>query len=57
MSCVRNLLALAACCALAPHVRAASAHEELPPWSPGVRSEETLAYGFVARGLRMRPAR
>ena len=56
MSCVRNLLALAACCALAPHVRAASAHEELPPWSPGVRSEETLAYGFVARGLRIRPA-
>ncbi len=56
MSCVRNLLALAACCALAPFAGAASAREELPPWSPGVRSEETLAYGFVARGLRIRPA-
>ena len=54
MSCAKNLLALAALCAAARV--AAAACEELPPWSPGIRSEETLAYGFVARGLRIRPA-
>lgn len=54
MSCVKNLLALAALCAAA-HV-AAAACEELPPWPPGRRSTETLAYGFIGRGLRIRPA-